>query len=284
MQGWQQSIWKYIFSEDSHWTYPLESLNQDPSVLSQFSGKIALFGFSYLSPAHLSFFASVPATVFQFSPCALFWEDLTSDKQRLYSNRFFQRKEVKEAIRDELNGYMGQSHPLLGNWGKLGREMLKSLSGFLQDEKEVYVENDQGHLLSNLKQSLLNLDESERLQTDDSIQLHSASSKLREVEILRDLLETLLQKDPMSLRDILITCPDIPGYAPYIRMVFSKSSFPYAIVGMPLASYSDTVKGFLQLVELPSENYALDSIFKFLRCSSFMGEKRICPKRDPSTS
>ncbi len=276
-QGWQQSIWKSIFSNDSHWTYPLESLNQDPAAISKFSGKIALFGFSYLSPAHLSFFASAAATVFQFSPCALFWEDFTSDKQRLYSNRFFQRKGVKEVIREEIDRYMEQRHPLLGNWGKLGREMLKSLGGFLQEEKEVYVENDQNHLLSSLKQSLLTLDESTSLQEDDSIQLHSAISKLREVEILRDLLETLLQKDQICLRDILVVCPDIPGYAPYIHMVFSESSFPYAIEGMPLSSYSDTVKGFLQLIELVSENYSLDCIFKLLRCPSFMEKRGFSP-------
>lgn len=276
-QGWQQTVWKNIFSSDSHWTYPLESLNQGSSTVSRFSGKIALFGFSYLSPAHLSFFASVSATVFHFSPCALFWEDFTSDKQRLFSNRFFQKKEVKEAIREELDRYMVQSHPLLGNWGKLSREMLKSLDGFLQDEKDIYVENDQRHLLSSLKQSLLTLDESENLQIDDSIQLHSATSKLREVEILRDLLETFLQTHLIPLREILIACPDIPSYAPYIYMVFSQSSFPYAIDGMPLSSTSDTVKGFLQLIELAEENYALDSIFKLLRCPSFMERRGFAP-------
>lgn len=272
-QGWQQSIWMRVFSEDSPWAYPLKFLAEVKP--DSFQGKIALFGFSYLSSAHLHFFCSVPATVFHFSPCALFWEDLSSDKERVSASRFFKKRGGKERIRDELDGYMKQSHPLLGNWGKIGREMLKSLDSFLLDEKEVYEEIGGGHLLCRLKQSLLTLDESEDFIADESLQLHSATSKLREVEIMRDALETMLQShqargEPILPREILVLSPDISGYAPYIQMVFAKSPFAYSIEGMPLYSVSETVKGFFQLIELPQENYQLDAVLKLLRCSSFI--------------
>ena len=126
--GWQQEIWKSIFSEESPWAYPLKFLADVKP--NSFSGKIALFGFSYLSPAHLHFFSSVPATVFHFSPCAYFCEDLASDKERLSANRFFKKKGGKENVREELDHYMKQSHPLLGNWGKMGRGDAQILKHF----------------------------------------------------------------------------------------------------------------------------------------------------------
>jgi exodeoxyribonuclease V gamma subunit len=272
LEGWQQALWKVLFSEESSWTYPLESLKQVKADC--FQGKVALFGFSYLCPAHLNFFCSVSATLYQLSPCALFWGDFTSDKERIFTHRHLQRQGGKEKLCEELDQYMQQRHPLLGNWGKLGREMLKALDGFLLNEKEVYCEEEKGHLLCKLRQSLLTLDESEHLQLDRSLQLHTATSKLREVEVLRDSLETLLQThhaigDPIRPSEILVVSPDMPGYAPYIQMVFSESSFAYAIEGMPFVSVSEAAQGFLQLIQLPEQKYALNALLKLMRCLSF---------------
>ena len=225
--GWQQALWRDIFSADSPWTYPIEALKG--TKIKNYEGKIALFGFSYLSFAHLSFFCSIPASLYQISPCALFWGDHASDKEQLFIKRALQKTGAKENIRDEIDSYMQESHPLLGNWGKLGREMLKSLDSFALMEDETYREPEGESLLCNLKRSLLNLEEIEVLSADDSIQLHSATSKFREIEILRDILETILQKqsdagDPIMPREIIIASPDISSYAPYIQMIFSQSS------------------------------------------------------------
>jgi exodeoxyribonuclease V gamma subunit len=271
--GWQSALWREIFSADSPWTYPIEALKK--IKIEKYEGKIALFGFSYLSLAHLLFFCSIPASVYQISPCALFWGDQPSDKEQLYIKRALHRTGTKENIRDEIDRYLQAGHPLLGNWGKLGREMLKSLDSFALLEDETYCEPQGTSLLSNLKRSLLDLDETESLKADDSLQLHSATSKLREVEILRDTLETILQKhsldgDPIMPREICVASPDISSYAPYIQMVFSQSPLAYAIDGMPLASVSEAVQAFLQLIKLPQERFALDSVLKLFRCTPFM--------------
>ncbi|MBS0604767.1 MAG: exodeoxyribonuclease V subunit gamma [Verrucomicrobia bacterium] len=272
-EGWQQILWKALFSQESPWTYPLESLKGvKPDC---FQSKVALFGFSYLSASHLAFFGTLPASIYHLSPCALFWEDLASDKERLFTNRFLQRKGAKEEVRKQIDNYMQQSHPLLGNFGKIGREMLKSLDSFLLAEDEVYRNSERDRLLDKLKNSMLNLDEEEMLRADDSIQLHSASSKLREVEILRDALQTIIhahsrEKNPIRPRDIVVASPDISSYAPYIHMVFSQAGFSYTVDGMPLKSVSATVRGFLQLIDLPKERYALASLIELLRCPSLM--------------
>ena len=219
--GWQQMVWKSLFSEESPWTYPLKFLKVPlPENFPQ--GKIALFGFSYLSPAHLQFFSAFNAELYQLSPSAFFWGDSVSDKQRVFASR----KGASQAVVQSMQ----QGHPLLGNWGKLGREHLKGLDLFLLDERDTYTEEFPQTLLGQIKASLLTL-ESISFQSDRSIQLHSATSRLREVEILRTSVETLLQEhllkeDPIFPREIVVASPDISGYAPYISMVFSESGLP----------------------------------------------------------
>lgn len=271
--GWQQALWREIFSNDSNWTFPLEALSA--MKIEKYQGKIALFGFSHLSLAHLAFFSSIPASLYQLSPCALFWQDATSDKERLFTKRFLQKKGVGINTREEIEGYMEAGHPLLGNWGKLGREMLKSLDCFVLNEEEAYLEPSENSLLSQLKRSLLTLEPLAAEGPDESIQLHSATSKLREVEIMRDVLESLLHRhtqadDPIMPREICVVSPDISSYAPYIQMVFQQSRFAFVIEGIPLSSASVAVQGFLQLLKLPEERFALSSFEKILRSSSFM--------------
>ncbi len=272
-QGWQQALWHEIYSDASPWTYPLSVLKA--ASTAQLSGKIALFGFSYLAPVHLSFFSSCKATLYQLSPSALFWEDTVSDKERLFTRRTLKKKGAKEIFREEIDRYMQQGHSLLGNWGKLGKEMLKSLDAFELIEEEVYQEPQEKTLLADLKKSMLTLDEMAPLRLDDSIQTHSATSRLREVEILRDALETLLQThaqkgDPIKPREILIVCPDITLYAPYIQIIFAESPLPFAIQGIPISSTRPAVQGFFQLLKLKEKRFAFPEVAKLLQCIPFI--------------
>ncbi len=272
-QGWQQALWHEIFSDQSPWTYPLDALKSIP--IAQLSGKIALFGFSYIAPVYLSFFSSCKATLYQLSPSAFFWEDTTSDKERLFTRKALKGKGAKEIFREEIDHYMQQGHPLLGNWGKLGREMLKSLDSFELNEEEAYQGPQERTLLAELKKSMLTLEKIAPFKLDDSIQTHSATSRLREVEILRDVLETLLQAhaqkgDPIMPREILIASPDIALYAPYIQIIFAQSAFPFAIHGIPISTTSQTVQGFLQLLKLKEERFAFSEVVKLLQCIPFM--------------
>ncbi len=268
--GWQQSLWKEIYASRS---FPLEALKI--ASPAQFSGKLALFGFSYLPPIYLSFFSTMGASLYQLSPCALFWEDMASDKERIFFSRVLKKRGAKENVRDEIDQYLQKSHTLLGNWGKLGREMLKTLDHFEFVDEELYDEPKKNDFLSCVKKSLLTLEEASSLSLDDSIQVHSATSRLREVEILKDSIETLLQAyaandDPIPPRDILVLSPDIAAYAPYIQMVFDQSSLAYSVHGIPLLSLSPAVQDFFQLLSLKEKNFSLSSVIDLFRSQPWM--------------
>ncbi len=56
------------------------------------------------------------------------------------------------------------------------------------------------------------------LPTDDSVQVHVSHGPDRQVEVLRDLLVDLLERDPsLEPRDILVVTPDLDRVAPLVR-------------------------------------------------------------------
>lgn len=253
-RDWQQELWLQVFS--SGWSYPLALLNREIVPKGTYE-QIALFGFSYLAPLHMRFFAALEAHFYLFSPCSLFWEDVSSDKERLSLARAWR----KSGAPQEGEGYLRSGHPLLGNLGKLGRGFLQTLGAFHLVESECYVEAfETSSLLGCIQRSILTLEQTE-LRIDDSIHIHSASSKLREVEILKDALQTLLQTESLSLSEICVVAPDIALYAPYIEMVFSETALPYVIENASKHSSGS----LLSLLKLPEERYSLKSVTQLLK-------------------
>ncbi|MGC5584571.1 exodeoxyribonuclease V subunit gamma [Ornithinimicrobium sp. W1665] len=56
---------------------------------------------------------------------------------------------------------------------------------------------------------------------DRSVQVHACHGQSRQVEVLRDVLADLLERDPtLEPRDILVMCPDIDAYAPLVHAGF----------------------------------------------------------------
>ena len=59
---------------------------------------------------------------------------------------------------------------------------------------------------------------------DRSIQVHACHGRARQVEVLRDAVLHLLEEDPdLEPRDILVMCPDIETYAPFIDATFGAT-------------------------------------------------------------
>ncbi len=328
-EGWQQTLWREIFSVHGPRTYPWEVLrgvsnpnHMQPycaqSKIGNFGDKILspgnrlerdaisraaseregdcqgskdveknshdwagrsihLFGFNFLPQLYLSFFARMGGVFYQLSPCALFWEDVWSERERVFYERKLRQRGVREKIQEEMSGYLKTSHPLLGNWGKLGREMLLQLDPFDLDITESYVAPSKATLLGTIQGDLLELQVSEgHAALDDSIQVHNAPSRHREVEVLRDALQTLLMRhaqdpEPIELHDILVLAPDIQVYAPFIRKVFEhpEVQLPFSIHGIEqqaLSDFAQALSHFLTLKERPLE---LDGVLKLFSFPAF---------------
>jgi exodeoxyribonuclease V gamma subunit len=56
---------------------------------------------------------------------------------------------------------------------------------------------------------------------DDSLQIHACHGRSRQVEVLRDAILHLLERDPtLEPRDVIVMCPDIETVAPLIQAAF----------------------------------------------------------------
>jgi exodeoxyribonuclease V gamma subunit len=58
-------------------------------------------------------------------------------------------------------------------------------------------------------------------RTDRSVQVHASHGRLRQVQVLRDAILHLLADSPdLEPRDIIVMCPDVEAFAPYVDAVF----------------------------------------------------------------
>jgi exodeoxyribonuclease V gamma subunit len=251
-KGWQQSLWRRLFSDQTPWTYPCKAFEGRFSCDFQ----VHLFGFNFLPAVYVSFFEPLNAAFYQLSFCAQYWEDLSSDKEDLFRNQQLEKK----------------SHPLLANWGKLGREAMKIFDRDRMVVESSYIEPQAKTLLAHVQRDLLHLHLTpmEKAPDDVSIQFHSVPSKLREVEVLHDALCGIMDKRGFSPRDILVLAPDIELYAPLIHMVFGGGQLPYSIHGIQGTGHSDLSLGFIHLFSLAKARFSAEEVMKLFQFRSFV--------------
>lgn len=238
--GWQQRIWHAVFSAP-------EILSLD-RIVKRPLPRMHVFGFSYLWPLYLAACVRSGSTFYFFSPCATYWGDFCSDREKL-------------RIQRPLRQYLLEHHPLLANWGKWGRDFLKNLDAHAFDTREIY-EESKSSVLGAVQNSML-YSQGFSAPADASIQIHSAPSKLREVEVLRDVLAGLQVKP----KDILICAPDISAYLPYIQMVFAPGV--YQVEGLEQGSQSPLCQAFYHLLSLAEREISLSDMMKLFSFEVF---------------
>jgi exodeoxyribonuclease V gamma subunit len=263
-QGWQSFLWRQLFSPESPWTWASCALENrvDPGFT------VHLFGFSFLPQSYVSFFKRLKSIFYLLSPCSLFWGDLYSDRQRMALKKMLERRKVPLEQIEQWDSYVKDNNPLLANWGKLGRAFLSALEiEDLQTEEE-YIPNPPHQLGSVQDDVLMLVSKSEEVGrvSDGSIQIHSATSLLREVEILHQVVCTLIQQNHLSPKDIVVLAPNICVYAPFIHFVFghAECKLEYMIGDLELSSQSAFISAFQDLLHLPQDRFELFAVLKML--------------------
>lgn len=251
--GWQQELWKRVFSAESPWTFHEKYLKKEISC----AYSLHLFGFRFIPSLFLNFFKKLGTSFYFFSPCQYFWGDQYSSKEMV-------RHPVLEQEID---------NPLLSNFGKVGRKLLVSALDHDLEMIDHYEAREEQSLLVSLQNAILQGTSLSNVAFDGSIQLLSASSKLREIEILYENIVDILEKEKGSIepRDILVLAPDICDYAPYIQSVFDSSEMflDYSISGLELRTLSPLSKAFEHLLKLPEKKFSKAAVLKLFSSSVF---------------
>lgn len=273
-RGWQQKIFQQIYSDHSGWTYPIQALQRKTPLDFQ----PHLFGFSTLPKIYLEFFHRLNAAIYTLSPSAMFWEDLLTDRERIGSRRYFEKQKVNQKDLVAWEEYVRNTNPLLANWGKAGREFRKILDETDCITDEEYLEPQaelQATSLSYLKKNILYLNPHDALQqqsADPSVQIHSAPSLLREIEILYDQLALLMHENLMlEPKEVLVLAPDLEVYVPFIETVFGneESMFSFSLEGVSDPAAKEFVEGILHLIALPTLHYSAEAVIQLFSFPTF---------------
>lgn len=304
--GWQPRLWRKLFGEKTthaEWTYPARALQEAKSPLSPFT--LHFFSISFLTACEFVFLrrlsAHLSVSYYLLSPCAVFWSDIRSDRETAYLQTRWQERLGSSSPRVlRLEELLRDRNPLLANFGRLGREMalqieesqahthahyllpqhVRSLDEELFLNDDLYLTETQTPLtlLHALQADLLmmrnpqgsppvNLSGEQR-----SLQLHIASSRRREIQILYHNLLGLMAKDAsLCPEDIIVMAPQIGDYVPYIQSVFGieGSQLDFQVLDLGMQTQSEIVQGFLQLFELSESRWDANQILQLFEHRSF---------------
>ncbi len=270
-KGWKQTLWERIFSTSHALSQELKKGKEGACE------EVHLFGFSHVPSSFYQFFCDLGMHLYFLSPSTCFWEDLCSDQERIFLEKKMEGKKVRLQVREQMSFLLKEAHPLLANWGKVGRTLIRQLGdteSYLEEEYEDPLLNG-CCALTHLQAGLLELEETKRELSleDNSVLCLSATSKLREVESLFDTLQEfmVLHKD-LEPKDILVLSPDMESYFPYIQMVFGaeNSQIGYSVHGLSLGLTEESSRALMFFFSLAESRFDVAQVFKFLSFPSVM--------------
>lgn len=222
--------------------------------------RLCCFGISNLPPLYLQVLERlgqfIPVHFFLLQPTAEFFGDI-------HSRREIDRALARRRDHTEDSLLLQEGHPLLASMGRMGRDFQQLLleTTQFQDQSD-FREPERKTMLAELQRDMLRLVHRGHgdvaslplAPDDDSIAIHACHGPMREVEILRDQLMGLLDRDPTLLPDdIVVMMPDVETYAPLIEATFSSEGqrhLPFAIADRRFRGASPAIDAFFRVLDL----------------------------------
>lgn len=296
---WQAKLWRRLMVDKKpmHRAHLqaelLDRITRPSDALENMPDRISIFGISYLPPFYLKVFEAVSkltqVNFFMMNPCREYWADIASDREMKKI-----RKSYPGADETDADLYLEKGNRLLASMGTLGRNFFKMISELECRTYEQFETPAEKDILSGIQADILTLKDREisndsdasehtlpdasltrvEQDVDDSIQVHSCHSPLREIEILHDNLLAMFEQDPdLAPRDIVVMTPDIESYNPYIQAVFDahiddKLKIPFSIADQGVRKLCRAVDGFFTLLDLHSSRVTATDVMALLEFES----------------
>ena len=279
---WQAKLWRKIVASQGTMHQArlrklfLSAVKHKPNRPEALPERLAIFGISYLPPYYLELFsrlsAHLPVDYYYLNPSQEFWADIRS------------RREIDTVLSKVSTGlpdmdddllHLETGNSLLASWGRQGRDFFRLMENISAEYIDLFEKPESKSLLTAIQSDIYLLQEpgtagKPRTQwppEDDSIQIHSCHSPLREVESLHDVLLNLFEKDGrLAPKDVLVMTPNIELYAPYIEAVFEsrEPKIPYTIADRGPFSASVVSRGLVALLDLAESRFTAGDILSIL--------------------
>jgi len=297
---WQGKLWQLLIEQEPY--NPVELLNsaienlekknlETPNILPK---RLSFFAINTMPPMWLNFINALSEHIdvdfYHLNPCYAYWGDIISEKQA--------HKKLSDwsAGADDEHLFIGNS--LLANFGQQGREFLSLLQGYSTVNVDLFVKagaqsdsergngackQDSTNILHQLQNDILNLEDAtghtSKTLIDNSITITSCHSPLREVQALHDYLlhqfnDLQNTEQPLTPKDILVMCPQIEQYAPYVNAVFSRGwqnipdelpPLPCSIADRSAKDSDPLIATFTELLALPDSRFQVTHLLGFIR-------------------
>lgn len=286
-EHWQSELWRLLVAEQA-W-HPVALQDQAIEAITQkrhlLPKRLIIFAVNSMPPKTLEFFSElanvIDIHVFHLNPCHTFWGDISSDKARARA-----LKQTDMTAWGFIDKPIG--NPLLANLGGQGRAFFNSLQEIETFEISAFSEpatNDSGQaenkkLLMHLQNDILTLHDRreqpiEITPNDGSVYCVNGHSALREIQHLHDYLLQRFEQDPsLTPADVIVMCPAIEDYAPYIDAVFRRpydsfnataARLPCSVADRRLSDAEPLINSFMDLLTLPDSRFEVSKIINYLR-------------------
>jgi exonuclease V gamma subunit len=276
-------------------------------------GHIFMFGISKVSHFHrntlveISQMPGMDMHVLLTNPCAEFWEDVDTRRNRSRLRRAWtndsgkeeagiaarsQDDYHKEELKDLAQPPPARDHALLELWGNAGKANIFLWCARAQWSFEYYSpdwaeeEKVPDTLLKAIQYSLLRCQNELKggWKTDASLQVLACPDPGREVEELREqVLDLMKNNGVVRLNEIAVYLPDPGAYLSQIHRVFGSMRqndpgfIPYSVLGAP-GSDSLFAQGMLTLLEIFEGRFDRARIFTLLRNPIVQSTRKISPQ------
>ena len=305
---WQGKLWHLLVSELPYDPKKLVALainnlntldlnsntNNKAQLLPQ---RLSFFGINAMAPLWLEFINALSEKIdvhfFHLNPCYDYWGDLVTEKRAIEAwikGQTFTGNSSAEGMNQVGN-------PLLANLGQQGREFMALLyqystvnidvfesaaESIISEGSHAFKSSDasEASVLGRVQDDILSLSDARHSKTkttkvDDSIVITSAHSALREVQGLHDwLLHQFTNDKTLTPKDVLVMCPQVEQYAPYVNAVFTRGwqdiadevpPLPCSIADRISKDSEPLVAAFAQLLKLPDSRFQVSSMIALLR-------------------
>ena len=255
--------------------------------IQRLPSRVFVFGISSMPPLHLEIFSELSKYIdvhfFYRNICRDNWEYNLSEKETF---RFLSNCENCENI-----VMPDTKNELLASMAKREREFFRLMvsNGIvdydsLENASAAAEFSDQNTLLTSIQNDVLRMTETGTEKpvngTDDSIQIHSFHSPMREIESLHDYLLKFIDESEGKIKsnDIIVMAPDIESYTPYIEAVFESgkrdNKYIYSTISdRTVKDVNLEAEAFLRILKTVKSRFKVTEVFSLLSvkalCSKF---------------
>lgn len=289
---WQAQLWR-LLSAETPVAHPVklaqQAIAQLPKTAQPLPERIFLFGINSLSPFWLDFLkalgdAGLHIHLLYLNPSDDYWNDVVSERQAARQRALWIESNT------DPDQPLDVGNPLLANFGQQGQAFVRLLSDRADLETSVFVDREKPTLLGQLQSDILHLRDGRQAPSelnDNSISVTRAHSALREVQALHDWLLHRFNDDPtLTPKDVVVMCPNVEDYAPFVEAVFARRfddlseavpPLPCSIADRHLKDADPTVAAFLDLLTLPDARFQVSQVIGWLRVPAIQTQFRLTP-------